>query len=113
MFDEPSLIFVFCFLFPPSLPLSSVIRCIIQECVRICTQNSFEIESTAPFSEEISKYKFCKSCIILTLNETARDCLKKKNDAMFSCTSSCYHLRLGFCPQRTTTLEILANLGHG
>lgn len=113
MFDEPSLIFVFCFLFPPSLPLSSVIRCIIQECVRICTQNSFEIESTAPFSEEISKYKFCKSCIILTLNETARDCLKKKNDAMFSCTSSCYHLRLGFCPQRTTALEILANLGHG
>lgn len=78
MFDEPSLIFVFCFLFPPSLPLSSVIRCIIQECVRICTQNSFEIESTAPFSEAISKYKFCKSCIILTLNETARDCLKKK-----------------------------------
>lgn len=66
-----------CFLFPPSLPLSSVIRCIIQECVHICTQNSFEIESTAPFSEEISKYKFCKSCIILTLNETARDCLNK------------------------------------
>lgn len=67
---------VLCFLFPP-LPLSSVIRCILQECVHICTQNSFEIESTAPFSEEISKYKFCKSCIILTLNETARDCLKK------------------------------------
>lgn len=67
---------VLCFLFPPP-PLSSVIGCIIQECVHICTQNSFEIESTAPFSEEISKYKFCKSCIILTLNETARDCLKK------------------------------------